>query len=328
MLKALPYQPKRNGVKKMDGNINVAADQLKVSRQKVEYALQQNAPWSELIPLIKKWFMDLKDWERTDTFTKAFRDDRMTIRHIDIVGGRGGSWNMPTGASITLARDAASIHERMDSKKFFDSDKSNLASQKNLLGLHDLSAHLLTHTRFISQQLKMYEKAYMFFMPLPMMADLQLFSVLNQKAKKEVEGTATMREIRSKLTRVKLAQASDMGATFKDINPAGQIPKFRYGFEGTIIGEETRGKAVKIGRAATDEELEARKTNALNYKTILLNPVVTVNEIIVAFRSHASPLFPFFALRQGLKKSYPVLDSHTFKETNFIITNNGEYRHK
>jgi hypothetical protein len=312
----------------MDGNITDYDDKLRRSRQDVQNALERDASWKELIPLIETWFQDLKSWERADDFGKAFRDDRMTIRQIDIVGGRGGTWNVPSGAKITLARDEASIHERMDPKKFFDPARGNLASQKNLLGLHDLSAHLLTHTRPITQQLKYYSKAYMFFMPLPLMADLRLFSTLNQKAKREVEGAVTMRTIRSKLTRVKLAQASDMGATFKDINPAGQVPKFRYGLEGTILGEELRGLAVKVARAATPQELEARQTNSLKYQDILLNPVVKVNEIIVAFRSHASPLFPFFALRDGKAAPFPVLDPHTYKETNFIITDTGEYRHK
>lgn len=36
--------------------------------------------WSDMEPLIKKWWRSYKDWERHDTFTDAFNDNRMSVR--------------------------------------------------------------------------------------------------------------------------------------------------------------------------------------------------------------------------------------------------------
>ena len=45
--------------------------------------LDTNTPLEELNGPIIDWFLALKDWERQDTFRKAFKDQRMTARQID-----------------------------------------------------------------------------------------------------------------------------------------------------------------------------------------------------------------------------------------------------
>ena len=300
------------------------AARLPDSRKEVDIAYREGSDWKTLTPLIDRWFEDLKAWEAIDTFNKAFQDKRMTVRQVNIdpTTARGGTFTVGT-RQMKLARDIPGIAARMAPTNYFD--PVTLRRKKNELGLHDLSASLLTNTRAIRSQLKGYENVIALFMPLVQEEDLYLFDSLNKTAKKELDGSVLMKTLRSKLTRVKLAQASDMGATFEDTKPGGPEGNFRYGLTGTIIGEDQRGKLIKVGRPATAEELFNRKTNALHYKNILINPVVSVNEIVMAYRHHASPLFPMFAQWDKWLRYFRVIDTNTMKPTAYKIGNDGVY---
>jgi hypothetical protein len=299
--------------------------EVQQSRQEVDVAYREGADWITLTPLINRWFRELKIWESTDNFNTAFQEKRMTVRQVNIGStARGGSFPVD-GKLMHLARDISGIQSRMAPANYFNPE--DLRRCKNELGLHDLSASLLTNTRPIKSQLKHYEEVIALFMPLSNEEDLYLFDSLNKTAKNEPAGAILMRTLRSQLTRIKLAQASDMGATYSDVGPGETRGHFRYGLNGTIVPESQRGKLVKTARAATEEELFNRKTNALHYKSILNNPVVTVNEIVMAYRSHASPLFPMFALWNKDARHFRVINTVDMTPTTNIITNQGNYGH-
>ena len=304
--------------------VNGVAANLPESRKAVDIAYREGSDWNVLTPLIEQWFADLKAWEGIDTFNAAFQDKRMTCRQVNIdpVTARGGAFDVG-GRQMTLARDVPGIKARMVPTNYFH--PHTVRPRKNELGLHDLRTSLLTDARPIKTQLKGYENVLALFVPLPTEDDLYLFDSLNQTAKKEPAGAVLMKTLRSQLTRVKLAQASDMGSTFQNAPLPGQPERFRYGLDGTIIGENQRGRAVKIGAPATAEELFNRKTNALRYKSILVNPVTTVNEIALAYRQHASPLFPMFTQWNQAAQHFRVYDTNTMTPIAVAITNQGVY---
>jgi hypothetical protein len=96
-----------------------------------------------------------------------------------------------------------------------------------------------------------------------------------------------MREIRTKMTRLKLAQEDDMHTGFVSLTDKGDGKHYRYGYSGSFKDEQT-GKIVRI----TAEERKSRFQNRLKYKSILGG--IGYNEIVVAYRHHNSGIFPLF----------------------------------
>lgn len=271
---------------------------------------------------IGRWLEQLKKFEAQDSFAIAFQANRMTARQIS-TSGRGGNFKVRSTKKgkereIKLARDVPGVKERFIPTNFFNTSDPNAKSKKNEKGLHDLSASLLDRERPISEQLKHYEGAIVLFMPLPMEDDLRIFSALTRKLG---TGNPEVRKIRSMFTRVKLAQASDMGTSFVDISdPSAKEGKFRYGITGTIIRRKGG-----IGVAAKESELAARRTNALQYTNILKEGITRVNEVVMAYREHASKDFPMFAeLDKG--GFYNILDVETLTPTGKTLSNDGKVR--
>lgn len=310
---------------------------LKESRAALEQALLGDwLAWKDLRPLAKQWWADLKRWEATDTFEAAFKDNRMTARQINIgKTARGGEFPVINKAApedklkernIKLERDVASIKARTKPENFFNRETGK--SMKNELGLHDLSASLLDGKRKISEQLKRYEESVVLFMPVPNEEDLQLFCVLNDISKLELKDKDDndIREMRSQLTRIKLAQASDMGTKYVDVSnpedPKSQA-KFRYGVTGTIIRQKGG-----IGLKASEQEIKARRSNALRYKSILESEITKVNEVVMAYRAHASSTFPMFAIWMEDPKEHHflVVNPDTGGGTGMVVTDGGKYR--
>ncbi|WP_321470587.1 hypothetical protein [uncultured Paludibaculum sp.] len=309
---------------------------LQMSRTALSLSLLDGAKWEVLRPLVQRWWSELKSWEAADTFAAAFQDDRMTVRQINVGStARGGDFAIPNLYSsekehertISLARDVAGVKERFTPANFYN--PSTLKRAKNELGLHDLSASLLSHKKPIREQLKHYEDVVALFVPVPMEEDHALFYTLNQMGKNELsDGAHEIRIMRSQLTRIKLAQGSDMGTTYRDMSqPGSDQGKIRYGVTGTVIkrGEGQKSKASD----ATEQELKDRRSNALKYKRILnviFNPgEKIVNEIVMAYRSHSAPQFPMFAQWDKPRRFFRLIDSDTLQPTGPVITNTGQY---
>ena len=307
---------------------------LQRSRGALKLDLLGGANWVKLRPLVQRWWADLKAWEAADTFEGAFLDDRMTVRQINL-NGKGGDFPVPNRFSeekedhttITLARDVAGVKQRFNPTNFFN--PVNAQRLKNALGLHDLSASLMSHKKPIRQQLKHYEDTIALFVPVPLEEDLELFYTLNSMGKRELnDGALEITRMRSELTRIKLAQASDMGTTYGSVARLGSGEQhIRYGITGTIIKVMPDGKDTKA-YDASEQEIKDRRTNALRYKSILdavfLPNSKIVNEVVMAYRSHASPLFPLFGEWDKVRRFYRVLDSNTLKPSGPVITNEGK----
>ncbi len=273
-------------------------------------------PWAELAPKINEWWQDFKTRERQENFTRAFRANRMTARQIDL-GGRGGTFQVDTlaktkGRFMNLARGPKGVEERLKPSNFIN-------GQENEKGLHDLSASLLDGAKPIYQQLKHYENSVVLFMPVPEEDDLKVFAALNQLPDRDRD---LLRRMGAEMTRLKLAQASDMGTTYADVSKVFGLDEFQYGQTGTIIRRKGG-----IGMPATPAEIKARETNALEYKKILTANITIVNEVVMAYRQHASKLFPMYARWDEVGNMFHVL-TKDLKPVGYYITNDDGALHK
>ena len=252
--------------------------------------------------LMANWWACYKIWEERDTFLAAFNEGRMTVRqspasqayrddfaarHTDVPNR--GSKPYP-GHQYQTGVD--SLKQRMDPDSFGMDSGERL---KYKYGLHDLSGSLLDPSKSkITTQLRWkwdkLEKWITIFMPVAKPEDLALFNLLNSMSKEvrlrqpEIYDKVTW--MRRRMSRIKLAEADDMGAGLLDIAPTGKPPKFRYGL---------RDAPDQTGQL-TGVDLDRYK-KALDYTSILplqRSNNKNVNEIVIAYRQHAGPRFPIF----------------------------------
>jgi hypothetical protein len=273
---------------------------------------------SFILGLIDNWWIAYKDWEEKETFTRAFTEKRMTVRTIKYqtvhsplkmtreAQGHLGKQEVP-GKSDTGIKG---LTKRMDPTNFVSSRDRSSAKYEH--GLHDMSASLLHPERLISHQLYGWGfqtdshaetregSVYVVFMPLPQTEDMVLYSTLSALAN-QLKGTVSeiyekVRDIRSQMTRIKFADKDDSHIGFVDVSKKPETEyKYRYGL---VNGDAEAG-------SVDTPTMRLRKANALKYTCILETAqeralrlgtkqasLKFYNEIIVAYRMHASATFP------------------------------------
>lgn len=282
--------------------------------------------WADLTPAIEKWWEAVKETAKTETFATVFEAKRMTVRCVAKDGSaQGGTFKamVPVGesgtatgqADMTLARGRESISKRTDPATWTGADNDMEVKRKQ--GLYELSASLLDPSRKdIFAQLKFYQAPEaVVFMPAASPQDSQVFSAISKLVDAD---QPTLRAIGSQMTRIILAQSTDMGTKYVDKSPANLGTDIHYGKTGTVI----RYKG-GTGKAARSHEIEARRRNALHYTDILDDPKKLVNEVVVEYRKHASGKFPLFTEIDHKTKQFHILDSSTFRRTGRYIDNQG-----
>ncbi|EWC60889.1 hypothetical protein UO65_3819 [Actinokineospora spheciospongiae] len=281
--------------------------------------------WKARKAQIEKWWADLKAAEARETWAGAYAANRMSARQIG-ADGRGGEFSIVNRAArrdptkqvnITLDRSAKGVLARMDPANF--NDPGTGANHKDALGLHDLSASLLDGSKpTVFDQLKGYADAVVVFMPVPSETDAQVFNAISSLAEPDAP---VLRGYRNALTRVRLAQGSDMHTILVDDGEGPPAPvRVRYGVTGRV--QRAKGAAETI---ADEVDIDVRRTNALQHNVILgAGATQTVNEIVVAYRRHASPVFPCFTRWDEATKRFNVIeDGDPTKPTGAYITNAG-----
>lgn len=285
-------------------------DPVAASRQKLSEALDGEEPFSlknstVTVHLMNHWWKEYKDWEEGDRFLAAFEQNRMTVRQ-----GPKSRTIGSTTEPLSLARkfDAVdkssksrpkvnfpgqiyrvgvdSIKDRMVAANFNKAETGERGKYK--LGMHDLSGSLLDGDKpTIYEQLRWKSSGeklddwQVIFMPMAMPEDLKVFNKLNLAAKKVRTTNAMIYqrvcEMRRAMTRIKLAEETDMGAVFMDIREKDEgAPKLRY-------GHSALSKVAK------------RREAALSYPELLQRQKGNINEIVIAYRQHAGSRFPLFA---------------------------------
>ena len=308
--------------------------------------------WNQLMDLVEAWWSLYKKWESDDTLAAAFLEQRLTVK------GTALTWKMDleaypdTGADNTakfpvvgvkplnkmearwlgqnaqtqyypMVKGLRGILDRLNPEVFVP--KVGHASLKTEQGLHDQSAGLMQKGKPISeQQYKTPEKDQCFvFMPLSHAGDQAVYHYINTVAKanrKENEKFYNLvRDIRSKMTRVKLAAEHDMATNFACVGKtsAGR-PKFAFTLgkktdvstrdkEKKVIGDDVIfPKDKKIVQTATTEGiLQARRLAAINFQSLVLGEMHCYGEVVVAYRQHAGK-FPKFAQFNSANKLWRV----------------------
>ena len=296
-------------------------------RAQARGTLGPGTTWKELEPAIEVWRSEMLERAKKDTFETAYAAGRMTVRGIakdseqqggtfpaQIMSGESGT---TTGtAKMSLGRNKLTILDRAKPENWTGETTDRAAKQKT--GLYELSASLLDPSRKnIFAQLKFYSSPEaVVFAPAADPSDYQIFAAISELADANLP---MLRQISSEMTRIIMAQSTDMGTKYVDMSAGNAGTDIRYGESGTLIRYPGG-----IGKAARKHELEARKLNALQYPEILKDPKKVVNEVVVEYRKHASGMFPLFTEIDHNSKCFYILDPKTFaKKQGAYIDNQG-----
>jgi hypothetical protein len=193
---------------------------------------------------------------------------------------------------------------------------------------------------------------YYVFMPLSHAGDQAVFQNIQRLAKcyRTQHGAFydLVRDIRSKMTRIKLAAEHDMATNFVRVarqQPDDARPKFKFSLmEKTDVSIRDKGKGLelklttsvlkppeqvtfdgdsKVKQAnVTPEILQARQVAAINFQKLILGELHSYGEVVVAYRQHKGA-FPKFAQFDDTSKLWKVgtlgADGHTFNFTGETI---------
>ena len=289
--------------------------------------LGSGTTWKELEKGIDEWWASMRRRTKADTsFATLYKAGRMTVRAIardgDAQGGTfkaqvlsGESGTKPGVADMTLERNRASILKRTDPATW-NGEKSD-RDAKRKTGLYELSASLLNPDRkVIFPQLKFYSTPEaVVFMPASYPEDQQIFAAISELVDAD---QPKLRAISSEMTRITMAQASDMATKLVDMSAQNDGSDIRYGESGSVV--RYKGGEEKLARL---HEIEARRLNALQYFNIFDDVKQMRNEVVVEYRKHASDEFPLFTEIDHTNKRFYVLDSKTFVRTGAYIDNLG-----
>jgi hypothetical protein len=217
---------------------------LDTTREMLINELNRPRSLEELTRAVWKWWHAYKAWEGDDTFLGALTDNRlcMSQRTYNLYDMK--ALRSPTGSKITYpgykyATSPESLADRMNPANFEDAKGVGLRL-KDTLGLLDLSGTLLNpkyktlrgqlRWPFLSQDDA--KKKPVIFMPLPKPDDVTVYHRLRKFAKNQ---DAALRpivsHIRRRMTRVIVADDTDLGAGVYDVAPSGSSPKLKYGWK-------------------------------------------------------------------------------------------------
>lgn len=311
------------------------------------YYIETEADWLQVKDMILSWFVDVKAAESEDTFYKAYKDNRLTLRCIleerhtghytpPSIAPKGKGELVKNEAGIKTMQGIAGMKERMTHTNFFGhGGKLRQEKAKYSKGLFDVSACLMDGSRLLeigADQTQMYRTSgntTYIFMPVPQEEDMLNYCLMHDMATSPLNKSQGFKKfleyMKSRLTRIKYAFEKDAGALFVNFAPEGELyPKIKYGF------------GLKyMPRWSTPEQIRKRRVDALLYTTILKG--TNRNEIIVAFRQHGllvkqPSAFPVYAKAVFVKTSTPNEPDHKgfvviddqYRPTGKIIRLSGE----
>jgi hypothetical protein len=253
---------------------------LEAARQHTAVALRHAAPLTEVVQLARRWFDELKEWEKNESWDRAFTDGRMTMRMAPKTDTR----DIP---KLPPARVGADSLKEKTNPTFF------MRKLKNQFGLHDVSAVLLKPNLKLSKQYFTKKVEHAIFAPIPLEEDMILFEELSAASKRQKKGDLYefIRLARASFTRLQYASAVDMAVTYQVEIREGK-EHVRYG-HATKVGKEDP-------RPVMPELLAVRRWDAMHYKTKILQAEAKVanNEVTIKYRQHAG-VFPWIGSPDG-----------------------------
>lgn len=270
--------------------------------------------WEKLNSSVDSWWQAYKVWESQDTLVDAFKEQRLTVKGTTTMNQpiearampkdpaerytTKANWgNTQTFGNDKIVKTNASILERMKPEVFVPLQGG--ASTKTEKGYHDLSGLLLNPKQDISSQQykgrgEIDPNQVYVFMPLAHALDQAVFHNINTLGKAQREGGNVqkafydkVRDIRSKMTRIKLLAEHDMAVSFVRV---GQTELGRSKFQYTLLEKtDVSQRDVDSGVVAkdtlhaglTDLKLEDALKTGLDIKgPPLLALTVTLKEVL------------------------------------------------
>jgi hypothetical protein len=321
--------------------------------------IQRN--WAAAEQLIKSWWGVYEAWEARDTFNKAVADRRMTMRTF----GEGFNYQLKKTVPMNIAENSRFYANSNRGKLLGDEQASdyqafqNAVSQPNAYanpqrgidtsafanpanfqsrklkyehGLHDLSVKVLIPGEDIKGQSHHSGSAnpHFCFLPLSKPQDqyvifklIQYASVLRNTVPQLYDLT---RDIRSKMTRVKLAHGYDMGTGYIAIRSPGQQDNLPFKVSYSI-GNNTKVRKEEMGpdrKAFVPVSMDMIRDRQRAYFEHEANVVRrSGNEFVIAMRRHNGP-FPVYArFDGGMFKCYDLKDNQAKIEDDSKIVTNG-----
>lgn len=252
---------------------------LKAAREKAQQAILLDQDEVKIVESCKEWFRELKNWERLETFERAFSENRMCVRVAPIDPSEKKQSFTPKPNVVQTDKDVF-IQASMKDVPLFQSARNFLDKKRNDLGLHDVSAVLLYGNKKISQQIFSKVGRQPLFIPIPNEEDLQLLYQIESYAKEKKKRAGQVYDFyvdaRARITRIKYGSEEDMKTNFLKFADDKQKVHYRYG-----DAHETSGPVAT-------EVLANRRQNALNYKSrVLTGKITDNNEVTVKIRQHA-----------------------------------------
>jgi hypothetical protein len=243
---------------------------LKQSREDLMQAISLIHADHIILAAANQWFTDIKIWEAQDDFQTALLQNRMTARCTPATAPLK---NFQVNAiPVTLDVSMTGMIRRLDPNNFIN-------KQRNLLGLHDLSAVLLRSGLLIRSQLFSLVDKVVVFMPLPMELDLVVFAMLADRAKENRMSNLYNRYVvmRASFTRIKYAADNDMAVSFTASRDHNHAIHVRY------------GRANIMGGPVPALTLSERSNTVFQYRQRVGMSTATVanNEVNIAYRQHA-----------------------------------------
>jgi hypothetical protein len=176
-----------------------------------------------------------------------------------------------TPDDVTIRAAVSQLALYQDPRKFLD-------KQKNVLGLHDVSAVLMTSDKKITEQVFPKVGRQPVFIPIPHEKDLLLLYSIEHLAKQNKSGLIYefYKNARARITRIKYGSDEDMKTTFLKVVDDDKRVHYRYG-----DAHETAGPV-------SARVLQERRQNALFYNSrVLTGKITDNNEVTVKIRQHA-----------------------------------------
>lgn len=205
------------------------------------------------------------------------------------------------------------LEERLDPANF-GMDKGERLKYRT--GLHDMSGSLCVPTLAkLTDQVRWKHKELAVrvtvFMPLALLADMEVFSMLNAGAKAAPDsypqGYLRVTEMRRRMTRIKLVDGEDIGAGLRDVSaPNSTTPKIRYGMKEELVNGKLSGIDATRGQNVFNCT-KIPKTEPVLVTPKYGSPVLvtkSTNETVIAYRQHEGDRFPLFTKYDTKAKAF------------------------
>ncbi|RZK98983.1 MAG: hypothetical protein EOP36_20565 [Rubrivivax sp.] len=230
----------------------------------------------DAVTFFELWLEALKLWEMKEDFETAFQENRMCMRAAPADGAAQTKQSFTPNAVRT--ENDVLIRASVPHTPLFLDPKNFLLKKKNELGLHDVSAVLLSSDKKISAQVFPKVGRQPLFIPIPHEKDLLLLHCIGHMAKQNKAGPIYefYKNASARITRIKYGSEDDMKTTFLKTVDSQQKVHYRYG-----DAHETAGPV-------SAQVLQERRSNALFYQSRVLTGKVTENnEVTLKIRQHA-----------------------------------------